>query len=148
MSSGLGFAQINDPASGVTVPAVGQFFLMMATLIFLSIDGHLMMFEIIIRSFDTLPVSTNSLPLESIAELISFGSLMFSAGLDSYILKRLYKFRNDECLFVRLGTKENKIEEELIDLGFPGVLKANLPVAGFELPNKIIPFRNYNSKLL
>ncbi|PCJ49981.1 MAG: flagellar biosynthetic protein FliR [Gammaproteobacteria bacterium] len=81
MSSGLGFAQINDPSSGVTVPAVGQFFLMMATLIFLAVDGHLMMFEIIIRSFDTLPVSTKSLPMESIAELISFAGMMFSAGL-------------------------------------------------------------------
>ncbi|MFT5453145.1 MAG: flagellar biosynthetic protein FliR, partial [Enterobacterales bacterium] len=47
MSSGLGFAIINDPSSGVQVPAVGQFFLMMATLIFLAIDGHLMMFELI-----------------------------------------------------------------------------------------------------
>ena len=44
MSSGLGFAQINDPNSGVSVPAVGQFFLMVATLVFLAMDGHLIMF--------------------------------------------------------------------------------------------------------
>jgi len=81
MSSGLGFAQINDPSSGVTVPAVGQFFLMMATLIFLAIDGHLMMFELIIRSFDSLPVSTETLSLASIQELLNFGSMMFAAGL-------------------------------------------------------------------
>ncbi len=81
MSSGLGFAQINDPSSGVTVPAVGQFFLMMATLVFLSIDGHLLMFEIIVASFTSLPVSTSGLLASSIAEIISFASLMFSAGL-------------------------------------------------------------------
>jgi len=80
-SSGLGFAQINDPSSGVTVPAVGQFFLMTATLVFLAVDGHLMMFEIIIRSFETLPVSTSGLPMASIAELILFTSWVFAAGV-------------------------------------------------------------------
>jgi len=81
MSSGLGFAQINDPSSGVTVPAIGQFFLMIATLVFLAMDGHLMMFEIIIRSFDTLPVSTTGLPAVSFIEILNFAGLMFSAGL-------------------------------------------------------------------
>jgi flagellar biosynthetic protein FliR len=81
MSSGLGFAIINDPSSGVQVPAVGQFFLMMATLIFLAVDGHLMMFELIIRSFDTLPVSTQTIPTAGIAELLGFAGMMFAAGL-------------------------------------------------------------------
>ena len=81
MSSGLGFAQINDPSSGVTVPAVGQFFLMMATLIFLAVDGHLMMFEIIVRSFVSLPVSTSGVPMLSIYQIVSFAGMMFSAGL-------------------------------------------------------------------
>jgi len=81
MSSGLGFAQIHDPSSGVTVPAVGQFFLMMATLIFLAMDGHLLMFELIIKSFETLPVSTSGLTSASMSIIFSFASLMFSSGL-------------------------------------------------------------------
>ncbi len=81
MSSGLGFAQINDPSNGVSVPAVGQFFLMVATLVFLAMDGHLIMFEIIIKSFETLPVSTSGLPLSSFSELILFTSWVFAAGL-------------------------------------------------------------------
>jgi len=81
MSSGLGFARINDPSSGVSVPAVGQFFLMIATLVFLAIDGHLIMFEIIVKSFFTLPVSETGLPMTSLVKLINFAGLMFSAGL-------------------------------------------------------------------
>lgn len=81
MSSGLGFAQINDPSSGVTVPAVGQFFLMIATLVFLSLDGHLFMFEIIVNSFTTLPVTKSGMPIVGIYELLSFAGSMFSAGL-------------------------------------------------------------------
>jgi len=81
MSSGLGFAQINDPTNGVSVPAVGQFFLMVATLVFLSMNGHLIMFEIIIKSFQTLPVSTSGLALSSYSELVLFTSWVFAAGL-------------------------------------------------------------------
>lgn len=69
--------------------------------------------------------------------------LMFSGGLDSYIMKRMFEFSNEECVFVKMGTKENEIEEELIDVQFPGVQKMDFMLAGFELPNKIIPFRNH-----
>ena len=74
--------------------------------------------------------------------------LMFSAGLDSFILKEILKYPNKNCLFVRMGTKENKQEELYVDLHFPGVLKTELPISEFELPNKIIPFRNHFLALL
>lgn len=69
--------------------------------------------------------------------------LMFSSGMDSFIMKSIYNFSNDECLFVRMGTEENKTEELIINRDYPGVLKVDLPIANFELPNKIIPFRNH-----
>jgi len=69
--------------------------------------------------------------------------LMFSAGMDSFILKKLYDFEDEECLFVEIGTKENKIEKALIDQHFPEVQRMDFMLAGFELPNKIIPFRNH-----
>jgi flagellar biosynthetic protein FliR len=34
MQTGLGFASIVDPVNGINVPAVGQFYLILATLIF------------------------------------------------------------------------------------------------------------------
>lgn len=69
--------------------------------------------------------------------------LMFSAGLDSFIVKTVYHFTNDECLFVKMGTPENEAEEHHIDKYFPGVLKADLPISEFALENNIIPFRNH-----
>jgi hypothetical protein len=74
--------------------------------------------------------------------------LMFSGGLDSFILKELHGFKNSECLFVRMGTEENRQEEKLLDEYFPGVLKTDMPLASFELSNKIIPFRNHFIALL
>lgn len=69
--------------------------------------------------------------------------LMFSGGLDSYTLKQIYNVPDNECLFVRMGTEENKMEEKHIKQYFPGVQITELSLSRFELKNKIIPFRNH-----
>ncbi|WPC06612.1 flagellar biosynthetic protein FliR [Pseudomonas sp. MBLB4123] len=56
MQMGLGFASMVDPTNGVSVPVVGQFFLMLVTLLFLAMNGHLVVFEVLAESFVTLPV--------------------------------------------------------------------------------------------
>ncbi|WP_394558632.1 flagellar biosynthetic protein FliR [Aquipseudomonas alcaligenes] len=56
MQMGLGFASMVDPANGVSVPVLGQFLLMLVTLLFLAMNGHLVVFEILAESFVTLPV--------------------------------------------------------------------------------------------
>ena len=56
MQMGLAFAAMVDPTSGVSVPVIGQFLLMLSTLLFLVMNGHLVAFEVIAESFVTLPV--------------------------------------------------------------------------------------------
>lgn len=56
MQMGLGFASMMDPATGVSIPLLGQFLLMLITLLFLAVNGHLVAFEIMAESFTTLPV--------------------------------------------------------------------------------------------
>jgi flagellar biosynthetic protein FliR len=56
MQMGLGFASMVDPANGVSVPVLGQFLLMLVTLLFLAMNGHLVVFEVLAESFVTLPV--------------------------------------------------------------------------------------------
>ena len=56
MQMGLGFASMVDPASGISVPVIGQFFLMLVTLLFLAMNGHLVVFEVLAESFVTMPV--------------------------------------------------------------------------------------------
>ena len=68
--------------------------------------------------------------------------LMFSSGMDSLMMKELYGYSDEECLFINMGTKENIQEKKLIDTYFPLVRQISLPLVQFELPNKIIPFRN------
>ena len=46
-SMGLGFAQVMDPQQGQEAPALGQFYLLLATLIFLAMDGHLQLIALL-----------------------------------------------------------------------------------------------------
>lgn len=81
MQTSLGFASMADPANGQSSPVVGQFYVLLVTLLFLGVDGHLLMIEMIVRSFDTLPVSMNGLLAADYHKIAGWFSLMFSAAL-------------------------------------------------------------------
>ena len=53
---GLGFASMIDPANGISVPVIGQVFMILVTLLFLAMNAHLVVFEVLAESFFTLPV--------------------------------------------------------------------------------------------
>ena len=53
-SMGLSMATMVDPGLG-TVPLVSQFLLILATLIFLAVGGHMLIIGILLRSFETFP---------------------------------------------------------------------------------------------
>ncbi|SEM72670.1 flagellar biosynthetic protein FliR [Pseudomonas sp. ok272] len=55
---GMGFASTVDPANGVSTATIGQFLTMLVTLVFLGMNGHLVVFEVLTESFTTLPVGT------------------------------------------------------------------------------------------
>jgi len=52
---GLGFASMIDPTNGISVAVIGQYFTMLVTLLFLAMNGHLVVFEVLAESFVTLP---------------------------------------------------------------------------------------------
>lgn len=56
MQMGLGFASMNDPGMGISVAVVAQVFTMLVTLLFLAMNGHLVVIEVLVESFTTLPI--------------------------------------------------------------------------------------------
>ncbi len=70
-----------DPQNGVQVPVVSQFYLILATLLFVTIDAHLVLIEMLAQSFHTFPVSMDGLSRNSLYDIVGWGSRMFSAGL-------------------------------------------------------------------
>lgn len=81
MSMGLGFASMIDPQSGVQTPVVSQHYVVMATLIFLALDGHLAFIEVMVQSFEILPVAVDGLSREGLWQLLLWGSHMFAGAV-------------------------------------------------------------------
>ena len=81
MKIGLGFASMNDPSSGVSVTVISQLYLMISTLLFLSLNGHLILIEVLVKSFTALPMSLSGLSPEALMEIVGMGSWMFESAL-------------------------------------------------------------------
>jgi len=81
MKMGLGFASMNDPSNGVSVTVISQFYLMMATLLFLSVNAHLLLIELVVESFTTLPVGGVGLGLQQFWDIASLGTWMFGGAM-------------------------------------------------------------------
>lgn len=81
MQSGLGFASLVDPTSGMNVPAVGQFFLILSSLLFWAMDGHLAYLQFVVASFETLPIPLDSFKAIKLREIVEWGSWMFATAL-------------------------------------------------------------------
>lgn len=80
MQMGLGFASMVDPSNGVSVAVISQLFVVMTTLMFLAIDGHLVMIETMIDGFRRIPVGAEFM-LASGMQLVEQGSWMFAHAL-------------------------------------------------------------------
>lgn len=75
---GLGFASTVDPQNGVQVTMLGQFYIIVATLIFLGADCHLLLIQLLAQTFETLPVGGDFLYAGMFSSVVSFASSMFS----------------------------------------------------------------------
>ena len=78
---GLGFASMIDPQNGVQVPVISQAFLIMATLIFLSLNGHLVFIEVLAESFHNMPIGLFSPSKDALWQLVIWGGDMFAGGM-------------------------------------------------------------------
>jgi flagellar biosynthetic protein FliR len=80
MSMGLGMATMVDPQRGISVPVISQFFVIMGTLIFLALGGHLAMLRLLSDSFTVLPVG-HSLSSNGLYMLANWGGQLFAGAL-------------------------------------------------------------------
>jgi flagellar biosynthetic protein FliR len=82
LQMGLSFAGFFNPASGMAQNAVGSFMSLLALLMFIAIDGHLMLLHALAESFRLFPLvgERGGLPL-GMEEIVRLGSGMFSIAL-------------------------------------------------------------------
>src|SRR3569623_3185969 len=77
---GLGFASMMDTQNGVAVPVIGQFYTIMATLLFLAMNGQLMLIEMVANSIHSLPVGAE-LSRGVLLDFVLWGKWLFIGAL-------------------------------------------------------------------
>jgi flagellar biosynthetic protein FliR len=80
-SMGIGFASAIDPQNGRSTPALGQFFSVLLTLLFLSVNGHLVLVDMLVRSYTVMPPGGSWMAAERLRDIALFGGYTFAAGL-------------------------------------------------------------------
>lgn len=82
LQMGMGFATLFDPVQGVQVTSLASFLNMLTLLLFLALNGHLVLLAVLARSFTLLPVAPNlGLTAQSWHTLALSGGAIFSLGL-------------------------------------------------------------------
>jgi flagellar biosynthetic protein FliR len=81
LQMGLSYAAFFNPASGQQQNPVSTFFSLVATLLFVAIDGHLMVLQALADSFRVVPlVATAPLPFDALA-IARLGAETFALGV-------------------------------------------------------------------
>ena len=80
-SMGIGFASAIDPQNGRSSPALGQFLSVLLTLLFLSMNGHLVLVDMLVKSYTVMPPGTAWMSPERFKDIALFGGYTFAAGL-------------------------------------------------------------------
>lgn len=78
---GIGFASAIDPQNGRSTPALGNFLQILLTLLFLAADGHLVLVDLIVRSYELLPPGAAWLSPDRLQNIALFGGYAFLAGM-------------------------------------------------------------------
>lgn len=78
---GLGFATAYDPQSASETAVVSEFLGLLALLVLLASNGHLMVIATLGKSFTELPIGGASIAAESWINIANAGAIIFSSGV-------------------------------------------------------------------
>jgi flagellar biosynthetic protein FliR len=79
--TGLGFASLVDPTSGAQVPVLAHFYIVLATLLFFTIDAHLVLVELLADSFRLLPIGTGGITAAGAEVIVGWTGQLVADGL-------------------------------------------------------------------
>ena len=136
-SMGLGFAAMVDPQNGQQVPVVAQFYIITTTLIFLMVDGHLVLIKMVLDSFTTLPIAVDSLDKADLWSVIAWSSRLFAGGL----LLALPVIASLLLVNISFGVATRAAPQlNIFSVGFPVTLLLGLLLLWITLPNILDQF--------
>jgi flagellar biosynthesis protein FliR len=128
---GLGFAFNVDPLRGVSTPVIGQFYVVLVTLTFLALNGHLLLIEILAQGLTTLPVGPSSFDSTALWNITTWGSQLFAGAL-SVALPGMTALLVVNLAFGVMSRAAPTLN--LFAVGFPVTLSAGLVIMYIGLP--------------
>jgi len=81
LQMGLAFASFFSPDTGANTMILARLLYMIALLLFLAVDGHLVLIQILAGSFSLIPIAAFSLDAGGFMMLVDYAGIIFSAGL-------------------------------------------------------------------
>jgi len=137
LSMGLGFASMVDPQNGQQVPVIAQLYVITGTLIFLSLDGHLLLIKMLLDSFTSLPIGIDGITKANIWTILIWSSRMFAGGLllSMPIIASLLLVNISFGVATRAAPQLN-----IFSVGFPVTLMLGLLLVWATLPDVLDQF--------
>ncbi len=136
---GLGFAAMVDPQDGQQVPVVAQFYTVTCTLVFLSMNAHLLLIEMVVDSFSSLPIGMDGLGKAALWSIIKWSEQLLVAGL----LLSLPVMASLLFVNISFGVAARAAPQlQIFSIGFPVTILLGLVLMWMTLPNALGFFAN------
>ena len=132
-SMGLTMANLIDPTLG-NVPVLSQFFTLLGTLVFLAIGGHVIVFGIVLESFQQFPIGQSLMTQAFMGKMINWSAMMFLASLLISLPVLI------TLLFVNVGlgfVTRAAPSLNIFSVGFPAMVLSGFVILWLALPNVI-----------
>ena len=127
---GLSMANMIDPNMG-NVPVISQFLLVLATLIFVGLGGHALLLNLVVESFNSLPIGSNLMSTEAMKQVIAWSSMLFLGALLTALPVMV------ALLFINIGlgvATRAAPSLNIFSVGFPAMIFAGFGVLILALP--------------
>lgn len=130
LQMGLGFASFYDPHNSSYSPVIAQYLSVIASLAFLSMNGHLMMLSLVAESFHTLPVG-EMMSGKNFYTVTLWGASIFAYGvqISMPLLAALLITNLALGILTRASPQLN-----LFVIGFPVTLTVGFVILSISLP--------------
>ena len=136
-SMGLSYALTVDPVRGTGTTALGELYSIFVTLVFLALDGHLRLIEVLADGFRTLPVGGTGFGTTDLWQVVTWGGTLFSGAL-SIALPGITALLIVNLAFGMVSRAAPSLN--LMSVGFPVILVFGLLVLVVSVPQLLAGF--------
>jgi flagellar biosynthetic protein FliR len=136
-SMGLSYALSLDPIRGTGSTALGELYSIFVTLVFLALNGHLRLIEVLADGFRTLPVGGTGFGTADLWQVVTWGGTLFSGAL-SIALPGITALLIVNLAFGMVSRTAPSLN--LMSVGFPVILVFGLLVLVVSVPQLLAGF--------